>query len=294
MDPKTAHPPHGLILLLHAHLPYVRHPEREEFHEETWFFEAALECYLPLLEVLEGWARDGIPGTLALSISPTLAAQWEDPLLTRRLRRYHANLQELAAKEFDRALLLPERQAVAAFYQDRLQRLGAMLDRPGFRLAAAFASHAAAGRLELLTCPATHPTLPLLTDEPGALQLQLRAAVEQHRTLFSAAPSGLWLPECAWIPGLEAPLLEAGIHWTVLETHGLHHATPRPPHAVFAPVRAAGGLSVFARDPRSARQVWSRHGGYPGDPRCREFHRDVGHEADRVYLEPHRHGALEP
>jgi len=294
LDPDTANAPSGLILLLHAHLPYVRHPEQEEFHEETWCFEAVLECYLPLLEVLEGWARDGISATLALSISPTLAAQWEDPLLARRLRRYHANLQDLASKEFARALLLPERQAVAAFYQERLERLGAILERPGFRLAAAFGAHAAAGRLELLTCPATHPTLPLLADEPGALRLQLRTAVEQHRTLFGAAPAGLWLPECAWIPELESTLLEAGIRWSVLETHGLQHATPRPRHAVFAPVRTSGGLSFFARDPRSARQVWSRHEGYPGDPRYREFHRDVGHDADRVYLEAHRHGALEP
>ena len=40
-----------LALVLHAHLPYVRHPEYEEFLEEDWLYEAIMETYLPLLEV---------------------------------------------------------------------------------------------------------------------------------------------------------------------------------------------------------------------------------------------------
>jgi 1,4-alpha-glucan branching enzyme len=30
-------------LLLHAHLPYVRHPEHADFLEEDWFYEAIVE-----------------------------------------------------------------------------------------------------------------------------------------------------------------------------------------------------------------------------------------------------------
>jgi 1,4-alpha-glucan branching enzyme len=32
-------------------------------------------------------------------------------------------------------------------------------------------------------------------------------------------------------------------------------------------------VSAFVRDPRSSAQVWSRHGGYPGDPWYLEFHK---------------------
>jgi len=32
-----------LCLVLHAHLPYVRHPEYENFLEEDWFFEVLFE-----------------------------------------------------------------------------------------------------------------------------------------------------------------------------------------------------------------------------------------------------------
>jgi 1,4-alpha-glucan branching enzyme len=37
-----------LSLVLHAHLPFVRHPEHEKFLEESWLFEAITETYLPL------------------------------------------------------------------------------------------------------------------------------------------------------------------------------------------------------------------------------------------------------
>lgn len=42
-----------LSIVLHAHLPYVRHPEYEEFLEEDWLFEAITETYIPLLRMYE-------------------------------------------------------------------------------------------------------------------------------------------------------------------------------------------------------------------------------------------------
>ena len=46
-----------LALILHAHLPFVRHPEHRDHLEERWLFEAIAECYLPLLEVFERLAE---------------------------------------------------------------------------------------------------------------------------------------------------------------------------------------------------------------------------------------------
>ena len=49
-----------LSLILHAHLPYVRHPEHESFFEENWLFEAITECYIPLINVLDRLQKDHI------------------------------------------------------------------------------------------------------------------------------------------------------------------------------------------------------------------------------------------
>ena len=91
-----------LSLVLHAHLPFVRHPEHEKFLEESWLFEAITETYLPLLQTLEGWRRDGMDAPLTLSLSPTLCAMLLDPLLCGRYERHLNSLIELAEKEIHR------------------------------------------------------------------------------------------------------------------------------------------------------------------------------------------------
>ena len=63
-----------LSIILHAHLPFVRHPEHDKFLEESWLFEAVTETYLPLIQIFENWRRDQLPAHITLSLSPTLCA----------------------------------------------------------------------------------------------------------------------------------------------------------------------------------------------------------------------------
>ncbi len=64
----------------------MRHPEHEKFLEESWLFEAVTETYIPLIQILENWRRDGIDARLTLSLSPTLCTMLLDPLLRATLR----------------------------------------------------------------------------------------------------------------------------------------------------------------------------------------------------------------
>jgi 1,4-alpha-glucan branching enzyme len=99
------------------------------------------------------------------------------------------------------------------------------------------------------------------------------------------------LPECAYIDGVEQVLQEANIRWFIIDTHGLLHAQPRPRYGVFAPVFTPNGIAAFGRDLESARQVWSKHEGYPGDYRYRDFYRDIGFDLDYDYIKPYMPGA---
>src|SRR5258707_733581 len=92
-----------LAIVLHAHLPYVRHPEHERSLEERWLFEAILESYLPLVDVLDRLTRERVPTPLTISISPTLAAMLRDALLTSRFEAHLERLEALAAHEVERA-----------------------------------------------------------------------------------------------------------------------------------------------------------------------------------------------
>ncbi len=283
-DPHRVVP--AIALVLHAHLPFVRHPEHPEFLEERWLFEAIIECYLPLLQMLDGWARDAVPGRLTLTVSPTLAAMLADPFLQDRFDSHLDRMRDLARQEEQRHLFQPAWLDVARFHRDRLNRIHASWQEIRRDLLGAWQRHAEAGRIEILACAATHALLPLLTDHPGALRGQLLTAVTGHRRHFGSAPRGIWLPECAYTPAIEPALHQAGFRWFILETHGLLLAQPSPPQGILSPVLTPTGLAAFARDPASARQVWSRHGGYPGDPRYREFHRDLADDAEWGYLAP--------
>src|SRR5688572_28541017 len=105
-----------LALVLHAHLPYVRHPEYDEFLEEDWLFEAITETYLPLLEMLERLAADRVPFTLTMSLTPTLCHMLRDPLLPARYLQHLQRLIGLAEHELARTASDPAIREVAAMY----------------------------------------------------------------------------------------------------------------------------------------------------------------------------------
>src|SRR3989344_5414758 len=59
-------------LVLHAHLPYIRHPEHDDFLEEDWFFEAVTETYIPILLFSERLVREGVNFRFTINLSPPL------------------------------------------------------------------------------------------------------------------------------------------------------------------------------------------------------------------------------
>src|SRR5438105_145828 len=91
-----------LALVLHAHLPYARHPEYDEFLEEDWLFEAITETYLPLLQKFWRLVDDGVPFQITMSLTPPLCHMLRDPLLQERYVRYIERAIALAKKELDR------------------------------------------------------------------------------------------------------------------------------------------------------------------------------------------------
>jgi 1,4-alpha-glucan branching enzyme len=110
-----------LALVLHAHLPYVRHPEYEDSLEENWLFEAITETYIPLFLMMEGLIEDGIDFRLTFSLTPTLASMLLDPLLQERYLKKLERTIELAEKEIARTASLPDFQPLARMYHRRFR-----------------------------------------------------------------------------------------------------------------------------------------------------------------------------
>lgn len=277
--------PAGYVaLVLHAHLPFVRHPEQERALEERWFFEAVTECYLPLLEAIERLEEDGVPFRLTVSLSPTLMAMMDDPFLQSRYLMHLLRLGDLAEREVALTAGGPA-ERVARMYRNLLrQRYRAYSARYRGDLIAVFRRLQEAGYLEVITCCATHGFLPLLRTQEEAVHAQVVVAVEEYRRRFGGPPRGLWLPECGYYPGLDRVLRRVGVEYCFVETHALTHGRPHPARGPYAPAVSPAGVALFARDPESSKQVWSAEEGYPGDPSYREFHRDIGYERDEDHL----------
>ncbi|MBV8901174.1 MAG: DUF1957 domain-containing protein [Verrucomicrobia bacterium] len=277
-----------LALVLHAHLPFVRHPEYPEFLEEDWLFEAISETYVPLWQVLEGLARDGVPFRLTMSMTPPLCAMLDDELLRERYLRYLNRAIDLSEREIERTHNQPDVNHLARLYHSRFREIKEIyVDRLRCDLVQAFRRFQDRGFLEIITCAATHGFLPLMEQTPEAVRAQILIARDEYVRSFGRLPRGIWIPECAYFRGLEKFLAEAEIRWFILDAHGLMFGNPRPRYAIFAPCFTPGGPAVFARDRESSRQVWSAREGYPGDPAYRDFYRDIGFELDLEYLRPY-------
>lgn len=276
-----------LIIVLHAHMPFIRHPETAVMSEENWLFDALVECYLPVLETFERLAEEGVPYKVTMSLTPPLLEMWVDPFLQERFARYLADHVRLAEREMERLAGTPAACGLARRYRDRFLRSGELFEgRWHGDLAAAWRRLADAGHLEILASAATHAYLPLWESFPEAVELQIRAGVRCYEQTFGRPPVGFWLPECGYFPGLDRLLWNAGLSYTFLDTHGVLHATPQPRRGVQVPVHCPSGLAVFGRDPFCHQRVWDKRIGYPGDPAYLDYDRDIGYELPLAELEP--------
>ena len=277
----------SLAIVLHAHLPFVRHPEHEDFLEEDWLFEAISETYLPLLRVFDKLVEDRVPFRLTMTLTPTLVTMLRDELLVGRYARRLESLCELGAREVHRTRDDATFGPVARFYRDHFEQLRqAFNERYRRDLVGAFRRLQDAGHLDIISCCATHGFLPLMQPVPEAVRAQITVAANHYRQNFGRDPHGIWLAECGYYPGVERFLAAERIRFFFTDTHGVTDATPRPLFGPYAPNYTEAGVAAYARDPESSQQVWSAETGYPGDPVYREFYRDIGWDLDLDYVRP--------
>jgi 1,4-alpha-glucan branching enzyme len=278
-----------LCIVLHSHLPYVRHPEHADFLEEDWLYEAITETYVPLIRVLERLLQDNVNFRITFSLTPTLISMLSDGLLQDRYLHHINKLIELAHREVERTRWQGEFQSLAQMYLNSFYEARNVFERYNRNLVNAFKAFQDAGRVEIITCGATHGYFPLMEVKRASIRAQVKVAASHYETTFGRRPLGIWLPECGFHPGYDEILKEAGLRYFFSDAHGVLHGSPRPKYGVFAPVYCKSGVACFGRDLESSKQVWSSIEGYPGDHNYREFYRDIGFDLDYDYIRPYIH-----
>jgi 1,4-alpha-glucan branching enzyme len=241
-----------LAIVLHSHMPYVEGFGTYPFGEE-WLFDAAVRSYLPVLEV----ASD-----LTMTVTPVLADQLEDPGVRERLRRFLVELR-IEAAQSDVGDVPPESREAVEAEVERYRHALQLLDAVGGDVLGAFRSAADQGRVALMGSAATHAVLPMLATR-AARRLQLDTGLRSHRRRFGNS-GGVWLPECAYAPGLEWELAEAGASYFCVDQSARENG-----YDALTPVRTEAGPVAFTIDWDAVAWVWSASG-YPADPSYLQF-----------------------
>ncbi|ORC34299.1 glycoside hydrolase [Marispirochaeta aestuarii] len=279
-----------LSFVLHAHLPFVRHPEYAHFLEENWLFEAISETYLPLLRRFFALKEEGIPFRITLSVSPTLASMLNDELLQKRYVGHLEKQLELASKELLRTRDDEQFRPVVRMYKELLdQNYQDFTVLYKNNILRGIRELEKSGHIELITTAATHAFLPLFEEYPEAVEAQIHTAVINHGRLFGTAPKGFWLPECGYYPGVERIIKQYNLNYSIASPHGILFSDTKSPYGIYAPMECRNGLPLFGRDIPSSRAVWSEEEGYPGDFAYREFYRDIGFDLPMDYIRPYIH-----
>ena len=83
-------------------LPFIHHPESEDYLEEQWLFEAISETYIPLLTNFEMLVNENVNFRITMSLTPPLLSMLDNKLLQERYIKYLEKHIELAKKEIER------------------------------------------------------------------------------------------------------------------------------------------------------------------------------------------------
>jgi 1,4-alpha-glucan branching enzyme len=210
-----------------------------------------------------------------------------DVLLQNRYIKHTTKLIELTELEIERTKYQHDFQQLAIMYREKFKNELEVFYKYNNNIVTAFKELQDAGYLEIITCSATHGFLPLLSMHPEAVRAQISIGIETYVKHFGQKPRGIWLPECGYVPETEEYLVENGIEYILIESHGILFAEPRPIYGTFSPIVSQNGIVAFGRDIESSMQVWSADVGYPGANEYRDFYRDIGYDLDINYISPY-------
>jgi len=254
----------SFALVLHSHIPYVLAHGRWP-HGMDWLAEVTAETYIPLLDVFNRLAAEGISPKVTLGLTPVLVEQLADEAFASEFEDYLGQKIDAArmnAAEFRQATR-PDMAALADYWRALYSHLLHQFQQTYSRdLVGAFRALQDAGHIEILTSAATHGYLPLIGTD-ASIRAQVKQGVSTYRRHFGRDPAGFWLPECAYRPryhwqspiakfqtpepilrkGVDEFLSESGLRYFFVDAHLL---------------RGGAAIGVYAERFKALEELWSQ------------------------------------
>lgn len=160
--------------VLHAHLPFVHHPESENYLEEEWLFEAISETYIPLLNNFKKLQEEGVDFRITMSLTPPLLSMLDNKMLQNRYIKYLKKHIELSKNELIRTSGDERLNKLAKYYLERYTNdLHIFKDIYNCNIIQGFKYFQDIGVLEIITCGATHGYFPILYVNEKTVRAQI-------------------------------------------------------------------------------------------------------------------------
>ena len=285
-----------ITLILNTHMPYVLSKGNLFDEPENWLFEAITETYIPLFETLNNWKVEDYSGKkIILSLTPCLLEQLQT--CKPRYHEYLKLMQKIALFEVERtqqidlynkyqkhpqALTNNELSLIHKSAQHYLKRISHCLDFieqhdfiPYIRKILTRNRH----HLEVWTSTPNHNFLPFYQKNTAKHFIQ--SGIKKFEDILSHKADGFWLPECAFMPGLEEMLIEAGVKKTALVPSAIESYHPEIKSGLYKFKQ----LELLIHDFRLSMHVWQApKDTLPSNPVYREFYRDMGLDVTADYF----------
>ena len=243
--------------------------------EESWFFEALSETYLPLLEMFGRLEAEHIPFQAGIALSPILGQMLGDEYLLKKYVAYLDNQIDFGKQEMERAKGKPELFRLARQYFDQvIDRRAAFTTRYDGNILRALDHYRRIGNIEFIAAPASHSFLPFLSPFPEAVRAQIETAILFYRQSLGYCPQGFWLPELGWVKELDTFIRSYNFNYSITGSQGFVFGNPPPLRGTFFPVKTPEKLLLLGRDFCACNEIaeMQKNGVY------RNNNRDIGHE----------------
>ncbi len=261
-----------IILALHAHLPYIRIPEKKFPLQELWLFQSITECYIPLIVCLNELIEEDIEFNITLSLSPTLLSMLGDNYYKDKYKNYLQTLRNLIRKIS--ANPKDDIEHAVSALRHRIQKIADFHEKANGDIINEFRKLSQDNRVNLITTAATHALFPLFRFSEHLIDKQIDTGLREFEKSFGFRPDGFWLPEMGYYANLDKILRDNNLKYTFLDAHSVYFAKKNPTYGNFYPAKTDNGITIFPREMALSNIIWSAGTGYPGDYRYREFHFD--------------------
>ncbi|MGL4394022.1 MAG: hypothetical protein ACRCS8_02225 [Brevinema sp.] len=254
-------------LVLHAHLPFVLETEAE-----FWLYEAALNCYIPFINMMKRVSEKTSHINITINISPILLLQLGSKKFTQNLEKYINTRKRILSVD------LGEFSKNKARLEE-LDRLEKTLQEFKFSdsIIKGFQDLADNGVINIITSALTHPLLPTIKDFPELINRQV-ALGKQVSEFYFGEVKGFWAPECAVYPELSKILNLHGLDYSFADPSAIQDCTNNSGDTVLR----NENVDYFIRDKDATDQIWDPESGYPGQAPYQDFFADYSSESEEV------------